>query len=38
MLNLTFRFLKNDETITYLLDAIKHNDLTSKNIKRHASI
>ena len=36
--SLEFRSRKIDKTRNYLLDAIKHNDLMSENIKRHVSI
>ena len=36
--SLEFRLRKIDQTRNYLLDEIKHNDLMSKSVRRHASI
>ena len=36
--SLEFRLKRIDEARNHLLDKIKHNDLMSKNIRRHVSI
>ena len=38
MANLKFRLKKIDETKNYHLEKTKHNNLMSKNHKRHVSI